>query len=47
MEDEITTIKITKTTKERLRVYRRVFGTFEDVIIELLDDFEGIIKKNK
>ncbi|MEK6878538.1 MAG: hypothetical protein AABY22_02970 [Nanoarchaeota archaeon] len=39
--DKITTIRMRKRTKERLKPYKNTYGTYERAILELIKNFEG------
>ena len=40
-EDKITTIKLRESTKDRLKIYKRAYRTYEQAIIKLMDFFEN------
>lgn len=38
--DEFTTIRLKKTTKDKLKPYKNVYNTYENAILELINSFE-------
>jgi len=44
-ESEVTTIRVSKEVKERLKKYGRMGMTYEDVIVELLNKVEKMEKE--
>jgi hypothetical protein len=41
MEDKVSTIKVRESTKILLDPYKRVYGTYEKGILELIKSFEN------
>lgn len=40
MEDKITSIRVRKSTTDRLLPYKNTYGTYERAILELIKSFE-------
>lgn len=47
MAEGITTIKISKATKERLANYGRMGDSYEDVLVKVLDRLDELEKENR
>jgi len=41
MTDKMSTIKIKESTKELLKPYKMVYGSYENAILELIEDYEN------
>ena len=41
MEDKVTSLRVRESTRDKLKIYRNTYGSYERAILELIKNFEG------